>query len=102
MTDQDPHRRFNPLRSDWVLVSPQRTARPWQGQVEPREPEILPAYDTACYLCPGNRRAHGATNPAYTSTFVFDNDFPALTPENSQGSTLNAEPEPLLIALPER
>jgi UDPglucose--hexose-1-phosphate uridylyltransferase len=76
-----PHRRFNPLKREWVLVSPHRTERPWQGQVEDAPPENLPAYDPHCYLCPGNERAAHAKNPAYTSTFVFDNDFPALLPD---------------------
>jgi UDPglucose--hexose-1-phosphate uridylyltransferase len=74
-----PHRRFNPLLDEWVLVSPQRNARPWQGQVEAPEPEQSAPYDAGCYLCPGNERAHGARNPRYTSTFAFDNDFPALS-----------------------
>ena len=76
-----PHRRYNPLTREWVLVSPHRTARPWQGQVEEVSPQRLVAYDPNCYLCPGNERADGARNPAYTSTFVFDNDFAALRPE---------------------
>jgi UDPglucose--hexose-1-phosphate uridylyltransferase len=73
-----PHRRFNPLTREWILVSPHRARRPWLGQVEKTPSENLPAYDPACYLCPGNQRADGRYNPAYTSTFVFDNDFPAL------------------------
>jgi UDPglucose--hexose-1-phosphate uridylyltransferase len=77
-----PHRRFNPLTREWVLVSPHRTERPWQGQVEDVPPEAAPAvYDPTCYLCPGNARAGGAKNPAYTGTFVFDNDFAALKPD---------------------
>lgn len=76
-----PHRRLNPLTREWVLVSPHRTQRPWQGQVEEVAAEALPAYDPTCYLCPGNARAGGAANPAYTGTFVFDNDFAALRPE---------------------
>jgi UDPglucose--hexose-1-phosphate uridylyltransferase len=74
----DPHRRYNPLTREWVLVSPHRTARPWQGQTE--EPAALqqPEYDPQCYLCPGNARAGGVKNPDYHATFVFDNDFAAL------------------------
>lgn len=76
-----PHRRYNPLLDDWVLCSPHRLQRPWQGQVEPPTPESRPAYDPDCYLCPGNARAGGKRNPDYDTTFVFDNDFPALLPD---------------------
>ncbi len=72
-----PHRRFNPLIRDWVLVSPHRTQRPWLGQTEAKREE-RPEYDPACYLCPGNSRAGGVRNPNYKLTFVFDNDFGAL------------------------
>ena len=75
------HRRLNRLTGEWVLVSPHRTARPWQGQVEEVTAEQRPAYDPACYLCPGNGRAGGARTPEYDSTYVFDNDFAALTPD---------------------
>jgi UDPglucose--hexose-1-phosphate uridylyltransferase len=74
------HRRYNPLLDEWVLCSPGRLRRPWQGQVDEAPHEGLPRYDPACYLCPGNPRAGGARNPGYTSTFAFDNDFPALVP----------------------
>jgi UDPglucose--hexose-1-phosphate uridylyltransferase len=78
---QTPHRRYNPLTRDWVLVSPHREKRPWQGKLETPARESEPAYDPTCYLCPGNSRAEGVRNPAYQSTFVFDNDFPALLPD---------------------
>ena len=95
-----PHRRLNLLTGQWVLVSPHRAKRPWQGQVEKTAPENLPAYDPTCYLCPGNERNTGNRNPAYTGTFVFDNDFAALlppeegtTPEQPTGGLFTAEPE---------
>jgi UDPglucose--hexose-1-phosphate uridylyltransferase len=76
-----PHRRLNILTGEWLLVSPHRTQRPWQGQVETPTPDERPTYDPTCYLCPGNARAGGATNPPYTSTFVFQNDYAALLPD---------------------
>ncbi|NJK81259.1 MAG: UDP-glucose--hexose-1-phosphate uridylyltransferase [Chloroflexaceae bacterium] len=93
-----PHRRRNLLTGEWVLVSPQRTQRPWQGQTETPPADHLPAYDPTCYLCPGNARAGGKQNPSYTSTFVFENDFPALRPDTSpqhteRGSLLEATSE---------
>ncbi len=77
---EHPHRRYNPLRREWVLVSPHRTKRPWQGQQETIADE-RPPYDPKCYLCPGNARAGGEANPHYTGTYVFDNDFAALLGE---------------------
>lgn len=73
-----PHRRYNPLTGEWVLVSPQRTKRPWLGQTEKPADHQLPSYDPKCYLCPGNERSSGIRNPDYDSTYVFENDFPAL------------------------
>jgi UDPglucose--hexose-1-phosphate uridylyltransferase len=84
---QNPHRRFNPLKREWVLVSPHRTQRPWQGQTESKSTEIALTYDPACYLCPGNRRAGGIRTDKYTSTYVFENDFAALKPDAAQFST---------------
>ena len=83
--DQHPHRRRNPLTGAHVVVSPHRMRRPWQGQVEAPSPDERPAYDPACYLCPGNERAGGARNPDYTGTFVFDNDFSGLLPDTPTG-----------------
>lgn len=75
-----PHRRRNPLTGDWVVVSPQRTKRPWQGKRDDAKAGASVEYDPTCYLCPGNERAGGVKNPAYDSTFVFENDFAALIP----------------------
>ena len=79
-----PHRRHDPLRDSWVLVSGGRGQRPWQGQIEAPARFDVPAYDPSCALCPGNVRATGVRNPAYSGTFVFPNDFPALT-EHADG-----------------
>jgi hypothetical protein len=79
---EHPHRRYNALNGDWILVSPHRTQRPWQGQVERPPQETRPAHDPTCYLCPGNERAGGKRNPDYASTFVFVNDFSALLPDS--------------------
>lgn len=76
--NEDPHRRYNPLINEWVLVSPHRAKRPWQGQNEAISTEKLPEYDPTCYLCPGNVRANGMNNPNYKSSFVFENDFAAM------------------------
>lgn len=86
-----PHRRLNPLTGKFVLVSPHRTQRPWQGRVEAPNREVRPAYDPACYLCPGNERAGGLENPDYRDTFVFTNDFAALLPEGP-GERHRADP----------
>lgn len=81
----DPHRRHNPLTDEWVLCSPHRTKRPWQGAQEKTAAETKPAYDPQCYLCPGNVRQSGERNPAYEHTFVFTNDFSALLPDSPLG-----------------
>jgi UDPglucose--hexose-1-phosphate uridylyltransferase len=75
------HRRYNPLTGHWILVSPHRAKRPWQGQVERSEQRHYVAHDPNCYLCAGNQRTNGQKNPHYQATFVFDNDFPALLAE---------------------
>jgi UDPglucose--hexose-1-phosphate uridylyltransferase len=86
-----PHERFNPLTQSWVLVSPQRMERPWQGQIEATPRETTVQYDPNCYLCPGNTRAGGVKNPKYTGTFVFDNDYAALQPQTSSGEFCEGE-----------
>ncbi len=92
-----PHRRFNPLTGDWILVSPHRTQRPWQGQKEQTADDARPEHDPSCYLCPGNTRANGQKNPHYENTFVFLNDFSALLPESAGAF---ADDGPLLRSRP--
>ncbi|MFN8598502.1 MAG: UDP-glucose--hexose-1-phosphate uridylyltransferase, partial [Anaerolineae bacterium] len=95
-----PHRRFNQLTREWVLVSPHRAKRPWLGQVEKTPPENLPQYDPTCYLCPGNSRVGGTIqNPQYESTFVFDNDFASLLPDTAPAPS--PSPDSLFVAEPE-
>ena len=94
---ESPHRRFNPLSNEWVLVSPHRTKRPWQGAVESVPQPQRPKYDPSCYLCPGNQRANGALNPQYHSTFVFENDFAALKKDVAH-ERLDVKGKGLLVA----
>jgi UDPglucose--hexose-1-phosphate uridylyltransferase len=95
--NEDPHRRFNPLTNEWVLVSPHRAGRPWQGEVANLSQSAQPDYDPDCYLCPGNSRAGGVRNPVYTDTLVFENDFPALTPHIAK-ERLDVESKRLIAA----
>ena len=88
MLSNEPHVRFNPLKRDWVLVSPHRTQRPWQGQVEKAETTAQTPYDPNCYLCPGNKRASGVVNPDYRECYAFDNDYPAVRLDVSR-ATIN-------------
>ena len=81
--NNSPHRRFNILTGQWILVSPARTMRPWQGEISSQSSDIRQQYEPDCYLCPGNKRANGEFNPDYKNTFVFTNDFSALTENNS-------------------
>jgi UDPglucose--hexose-1-phosphate uridylyltransferase len=84
---QSPHRRYNPLRKQWVLVSPHRTQRPWQGEVNTASGFSDVHYDPTCYLCPGNERAGGAKTPVYEHVYVFDNDYAALLPDSPAPET---------------
>lgn len=99
-----PHRRFNRLSEDWVLVSPHRSERPWQGKVERAAGEARPPHDPHCYLCAGNERAGGERNPTYTETHVFTNDFAALLPAGPGGAEREpaAELPQLLVSQPVR
>jgi UDPglucose--hexose-1-phosphate uridylyltransferase len=92
---QHPHRRRNPLTGDWLLVSPHRTQRPWQGATEATASDSRPKHDPQCYLCAGNVRANGERNPDYSSTFVFTNDFAALKQDTAPDA---AGPDPLFHA----
>jgi UDPglucose--hexose-1-phosphate uridylyltransferase len=96
---EHPHRRLNPMTGEWNVVSPHRMKRPWQGKVEVPMPEVRPAYDPSCYLCPGNARAGGAQNPRYDHTFVFTNDFAGLLPDAPLGTYA---PHPLTVAKSEQ
>jgi UDPglucose--hexose-1-phosphate uridylyltransferase len=91
MNSQDhPHRRYNALTGDWVLVSPHRTQRPWLGKRENVAAAGRPRHDPTCYLCPGNLRAGGVQNPNYTEPFVFTNDYPALLPDEKSAAEISA------------
>jgi UDPglucose--hexose-1-phosphate uridylyltransferase len=94
-----PHRRFNPLTGEWVIVSPHRLQRPWQGQVEKTAVEQKPTYDPACYLCPGNERAGGNHTPAYDSVYVFNNDYPGLLPDTIESKL---DEKGIIVAATER
>lgn len=83
--EEHPHTRLNLLTNEWVLVSPHRSKRPWQGKVETLPVDNRPEYDEACYLCPGNKRVDGSLNPNYTEPFAFTNDFSALLPNTPTG-----------------
>src|SRR5512133_119296 len=98
LLDDQPHRRYNPLTDEWVLVSPQRTKRPWLGRMETPPQESRPQFDAACYLCPGNERAGGQRNAPYEGLYVFTNDFSALLPESAGVPVAS---EPLLRAVAE-
>ena len=97
LMQQNSHRRFNPLKREWVLVSPHRTQRPWQGQTEKKAGPAPLAYDPECYLCPGNIRAGGVRTERYTSTYVFENDFAALKPDSPR-FTSDEQGKGLLVA----
>ncbi len=89
LLNKRPHRRYNPLRKSWLLVSPQRTQRPWQGETDTSKPVAGAVHDPTCYLCPGNTRTSGVVNPEYKNVYSFTNDFPAL---RLDGDPIPAEP----------
>ena len=95
--NKHPHRRYNILTGEWILVSPHRTKRPWQGKTEKNNQEKRESYDASCYLCPGNSRMGGETNPDYKGVHSFENDFPALLPngptDDFENGLLKAESE---------
>ncbi len=93
-----PHRRYNPLAGQWILVSPHRAKRPWSGQSEGQTVETLPDYDPKCYLCPTNTRNSGITNPDYKTTYAFDNDFAALLPPSEEADKHMDEANKLFVA----
>ena len=84
-----PHRRFNALTGEWILISPHRAKRPWLGQTEKLPDAVKPTYDPKCYLCPGNTRVNGDHNPVYTDNYVFTNDFAALMPDTPKDGVKN-------------
>lgn len=86
-----PHRRYNPLKDEFVLVSPQRTKRPWQGKQDLIKKNTLAKYDPNCYLCPGNFRANNVKNHNYYLTYVFDNDYPAITENSGTSNYKNSD-----------
>jgi len=97
--DTNPHKRLNILTGEWVLLSPHRSKRPWQGKIEDLAPNYRPVYDPKCYLCPRNSRADGSINPDYTKSFVFENDFPSLLEETTNAQMNERD---LLVAKNER
>ncbi|WP_041384340.1 UDP-glucose--hexose-1-phosphate uridylyltransferase [Sphaerochaeta pleomorpha] len=97
----DTHNRYNPLLGEWVKISPHRTKRPWNGQVEKQPVEVRPTYDASCYLCPKNARSKGQVNPDYADTFVFQNDFSSLL-ETTESGSLDEGPNGLLRAKSEK
>ncbi|HNP32951.1 MAG TPA: UDP-glucose--hexose-1-phosphate uridylyltransferase [Flavobacterium sp.] len=98
-SNEHPHRRYNPLLDEWILVSPHRNKRPWQGQNEKLPEDNRPKYDSECYLCPGNARSNGTKNPDYTDCYVFENDFSALLKDDVSFKNDN---NPLFQLKPER